>query len=38
MKGYYLMGFYNLRAEIDPSHHGSTSVGAPEWPSMSFVN
>jgi len=32
--GYYLTGLYHLQAGIDPSHHGSTSVGAPEWPSM----
>jgi len=35
MKGYYLTGFYHRQAGIDPSHNGSTSVGAPEWPSMS---
>jgi hypothetical protein len=34
MKGYYLTGIYNLQAGINPSHHGSTSIGAPEWPSM----
>jgi hypothetical protein len=30
MKGYYLTGFYQLQVGIDPSHHGSTSVGSPE--------
>jgi hypothetical protein len=29
-KGYSLMAFYHLQAEIDPSHHVSTLVGAPE--------
>jgi len=36
MKGYYLTGFYYLQDEINLSHHGSTSVGSPEWPSMSW--
>jgi len=35
MKGDYLTGVYVLQAGIDPSHHGSKSVVAPEWPSMS---
>jgi hypothetical protein len=34
MKGYYLMGFYLLQPGIDLPDHGSTSVGAPEWPLM----
>jgi hypothetical protein len=38
MKGYYLMGCYHLQAGIDPRQHGSSSVGAPEWPLMSLVN
>jgi len=38
MKGSYLMGCYHVKAWIDLSHHGSTSVGAPEWPPMSLVN
>jgi len=33
MKGYYPMGFYHLPAGITLSHHGLTTVGAPEWPS-----
>ena len=33
-KGYCLMAFSILQGGIDPSHHGLTSVGAPEWPSM----
>jgi hypothetical protein len=32
MKSYHLMGYYHLRAGIDLSHHGSTSVGVSEWP------
>ena len=31
------MGFYHLQAVIDRSHHGLTSVGAPDWLSMSLV-
>jgi hypothetical protein len=38
MKGYYLTGFYHLQDRIKLSHHGGTSVGAPEWPWMSLVN
>jgi len=36
MKGYYLMEFYHLQVGINPSHQALTSVGAPEWPSMSW--
>jgi len=32
MKGYYPTGFYHLPAGITLSHHGLTTVGAPEWP------
>jgi hypothetical protein len=35
MKGYYPMGFYHLPAGITLSHHGLTTVGAPEWLSTS---
>jgi len=35
MRSYYPMGFYNLLAGITLSHHGLTTVGAPEWPSTS---
>jgi len=35
MKDFYLTGFYHLQDGIDVSHHGSTSVSASEWPSMS---
>jgi len=38
MKGDYLKVVYHLQAEIDQSHNGLTSVGVPEWPSMSLVN
>jgi len=38
MKGKYLRGIYHLQARIDPSHHGSTLVGASEWPWMSESN
>jgi hypothetical protein len=30
MMGYYPMGFYHLLAGITLSHHGLTTVGAPE--------
>ena len=35
IKGYYPMGFYHLPAGITLSHHGLTTVDAPEWPSTS---
>jgi len=35
MKGYFAMGFYHLPAFLTLSHHGPTTVGAPEWPSTS---
>jgi len=33
MKDYYPTGFYHLPAGITLSHHGLTTVDAPEWPS-----
>jgi hypothetical protein len=35
MDSYHLTEFYHLQDEIDSSHQGSTSVGAPKLPSMS---
>jgi len=35
MKGYYPTGFYHQQAPLTLSHHGLTTVGAPEWPSTS---
>jgi hypothetical protein len=37
MKGYYLMEYYHLEAGIDQSHHGLTSVSAPESLDRVFV-
>jgi len=36
MTGYYNPGCFHLQAGIDPCHHGSTWVHAPESPSMSY--
>jgi hypothetical protein len=35
MKSYYPIGFYHLLVWIALSHHGLTTVDAPEWPSTS---
>jgi hypothetical protein len=32
IKGYFPIGFYHLLASLTLSHHGLTTVGAPEWP------
>lgn len=34
MKRCYPTEYYDSRAGTEQSHHGSTSVGATEWPSM----
>jgi len=35
MKGYQLMGFFLVQAATNSSHHCATSVGTPEWLSIS---
>jgi len=35
LMGYYPKEFHHLQAGINLSHHGWTTVAAPEWPSMS---
>jgi len=36
MNGYYLKVYYHLQNGINWCHHGSTSIGAHDWPLMSL--